>query len=750
MSRWLPCVIAGLVVAPAGVAAAQSAPTQSPQTQAAPAQGAPAPKTDAKKPDAKAKEPKSTTVEGVTVTAQDTVRSSIEKRSYDVSKDLQVSTGSVADVLRNVPQVEVDLQGNVSLRGDSNVTIMVDGKPSAMMKGPNAGQVLQSMPAGQIARVEVITNPSAAYSPDGTAGIINLVTKATTKPGVTAGARAAIGSGGRYNGGVNGSWKRGKLSLSGDASIRHDLQITEVLDSRDGTNPGGGSFSTRSPSNSRGAADSRLARTSLDYDVNPKLRLSAETHFNGLDYHQGSTSQLFSGVSPTTLVDVFDRSGAFDLTRNNVGASTSLRQVFPGDEHTLLASLTADRTYDDRRQHYNDFGPANVPPTTFERLRTEDVQDVEQFKVDYTRPTGKMGKLKLGVDLQGTQQRTDNTGVRGPTEATAVNDPTRTDLFLFHQTVNAAYVTYEQPIGKLTVLGGLRVEDVRITADDRTSAQRNENNYTRLYPTLHLGWQLDDHQQLGASYSKRVQRPFSGDFNPFRQIIDPFNLRAGNPNLQPQITQSYEGSWQYRAGPAFYLATLFYRQNEKGFTDVSRDIGGGVILTTKENLTAGRNGGLEFVANGRLLKNVTYSASGNVAWTEIDATGLGFAGTRSATSVSGRGTVNWQVTPKDLVQWNGFMQGKQLTAQGYRAPLGGMNIGYRHKFDDHLSLVMTSQDPFGILHFRQVIDTPVLHERVDVQPKVRAFFIGFAYTFAGRGGREQQFDYGSPTGGPGG
>src|SRR5262249_37870587 len=149
-------------------------------------------------------------------------RSSIDKRSYDISKDLQTTTGSVADALRNVPSVDVDPQGNITLRGDGNVVIMVDGKPSTLFRRQSMAQALQSIPADQYERVEVMTNPSAAYSPNGSAGIINLITKKNHKPGRTGSIRVAKGSEGRWNTGLNGAYQAGKLTLSLNAGLRHD------------------------------------------------------------------------------------------------------------------------------------------------------------------------------------------------------------------------------------------------------------------------------------------------------------------------------------------------------------------------------------------------------------------------------------------------------------------------------------------------------------------------------------------------
>ena len=218
-----------LLAAAAMVAVGAQAQAQAaaPDASAKPAPAKPAAKTPAKPSAGK-------TVDAITVTgaSQNGMRTSIDRRSYGVANDLATTTGSISDALKNIPSVEVDVQGNVSLRGDTNVTIMVDGKPSALFRGASAAQALQSMPADQIERVEVITNPSAQFSPEGTAGVINLITKTSHHVGKSGSIRLNLGTGNRGNFGVSGAYNSNKLTLSGDLNGRFDPQSGDGLDNR--------------------------------------------------------------------------------------------------------------------------------------------------------------------------------------------------------------------------------------------------------------------------------------------------------------------------------------------------------------------------------------------------------------------------------------------------------------------------------------------------------------------------------------
>ncbi|MBW8858770.1 MAG: TonB-dependent receptor plug domain-containing protein, partial [Caulobacter sp.] len=229
-----------------------------------------------------------TAVGAVTVTSDATaLRTAIDRRSYSVANDLSAKTGSISDALRNIPSVEVDMQGNVSLRGDPNVTIMIDGKPSGMFNGQGRADALQQMPADRIDRVEVMTNPSAAYRPDGSAGIINLITKTTAKPGATGSVKLNVGPNSRYNTGLSGNYVHGKLSLSGEAGYRYDRQRFWQTDERDTASPSDPDAHTLQEGAFQNAGSALNLRGGVDYTLTPKDRLSGEVRYRGMDYSTG-------------------------------------------------------------------------------------------------------------------------------------------------------------------------------------------------------------------------------------------------------------------------------------------------------------------------------------------------------------------------------------------------------------------------------------------------------------------------------
>ncbi len=689
-----------------------------------------------------------TTVQGLTVTAapqQQAVRTEIDRKSYSVSSDLQATNGSIGDALRNVPSVEVDVQGNVSLRGDANVTIMIDGKPSGMFKGAGRANALQQLPAERVDRVEVITNPSAAFDPDGSAGIINLITKKGKGAGASGAVRASYGEFGRRNGGISGTYNARNLALNGDIALRHDVQKTAITDQRTTTDPTtGASLDSVNTSHGRGAPDIFTAHGTLDYDLDKTSRLSLELDHNHVDYTAKPLETFESGLSGGPLSLLSLRQGAIHFHNLNNEIGGTYRKTFAGEDHSFTLNLDYDATLNHSSRPFTYAVGAPAPGMPFEDYRMRTEQDRSQVKAEYKRPLPGGAKLTAGYQFQYDDNAYDNLDLRGATPGSAAEVPALTDHFRYEQSVQSLYATYQRPFGELTVLAGLRLEDVRRHTDQLVLRQSDTVDYLRAYPSLHLAWDLGGGQQLTAAYSRRVQRPQPQDLNAYRYYQDVFTYRAGNPRLQPQVTDSYELGYQYRKGPTSYLATLFYRDNRDAVTDVIRDLGGGVLLTTKENAGAYRSSGLELVATGKLLPTLSYNVSSSLFWSEIDAAGLGFAKDRSGTSLQGRGNLNWQVTPIDFLQANVIANGRRLLPQGYRDGFTSVNFGYRRKFDERVSMTVTVQDAFQGFRFRSRVDTPQLRQTLVQEPRFRGVYIGLTYILGDvkRARKDQGFDFG--------
>jgi outer membrane receptor protein involved in Fe transport len=667
-----------------------------------------------------------------------------DRTSFSVANDLQVQTGTVADALRSVPGVEVNLQGQVSLRGDPGVTILIDGRPSAMLRGENRGDVLLSMPAGQIERVEVITNPSAAMSPEGSGGVINLVTKQVRKDTRSGTVRLTAGPGGRGGINLSGAQSGNGLTLTGDLGYRRMTGDSEAVQLRSRRDPATGTFiSSRQDSDVEQVMSMRNGRAGVEYDLDKKNRLSTE-----FTYREGKIEvereDIFTAANAAAS---FTRDSDVDLSQRGLGARATWRRTL-GKDHDFVADIEAERGR--QRREIEGVTTFTGGQQAFESILNAGERGDYSLRLDYKKPIGKEGSLALGYHANLAETDFRFVGTRGASLDAMLPIPGLSNEFEFDQTVHAFFGTYRFPIGtKLDAQAGLRLEQVETRIDQITDNVQAERDYFRVYPTLHLSYDASKTEQLRASYSRRIQRPSPQDLNPYTQYIDPLNLRRGNPFLLPEVTDSFEAALQHRKNGNFYSLTGFYRRSRGGVTDIISDIGGGVFLTTRANLATAERIGAEAVANGKLSKTLSYNASATLLWNEIDPRVDGVSTPRSGTTGTVRGSLNWQPTPKDFFQLNGFYSGKQLLPQGFRRSGPVLNLGYRRKVSDKLSLLVTGQNVLDSAKQVSVFETPNLRDRVEQKGTGRVVLFGLTYNLGGQTGRkrpEPAFDFSPGTG----
>lgn len=696
------------------------------------------------------------TVGDVVVTARaNDIRSSIDSISYSLRDDLQAQTGTLADALRNVPSVDVDPQGNVSLRGDGNVTILVDGRPSGILSGEGRAQALLQLSADRYARIEVMTNPSAAYSPEGSGGVINLISKPTEPPPgaqTTGSLRANIGNEGRWNIGGSGSWQKDRLTLSGDLSYRFDANIFDFPRLREQFSPLTGALvsSTDIDQELESEQSGTFGRFSADFRLTPRTQLTGELRGAAFEGTTDDTALFETRNASASLTNAYLRDGASEFERTSWGTTARVVHRFDDAGHEWSNELRYDRNINDSSSLADTRFITPVVPALLERVEGTLEQDTLGLTSAYVRPTSDGGKLRLGYEL--SDQRPDQGIVflRGANENALVVQPGLSNRFEASQVVHALYATFERPLtDKLSAQAGLRLEQADIEIEDITGGSSASQDYFRAYPTGHINYTLSETQTLRASYSRRIQRPALVQLNPFIAFQDPLNLRSGNPDLEPQETDAFEALWQMRQGQSFYQATAYYRDTDKAFTEVATDVGSGVVLTRPENLGARRDLGLEITANGRLHPTLRYNASINAFRQEIDATGIAGGSDRQATLASGRLSLSWQPTPEDFVQISGFWQGESLLAQGTREAGGMVNFGYRRKLTDSVSFNFTGRDLFNSFSNKTVFETAQFREVSEQNINLRAFFVGLTWSFGSSQRRPpEQFDFSTgPTGG---
>ncbi|WP_031238134.1 TonB-dependent receptor domain-containing protein [Asticcacaulis sp. AC466] len=727
----LSTTLAGLILLGHAPAQAQDTPPASPPaTEAAPAQ------TDQ-------------AITNVTVTGKKP-QNRIDRQVYDNKDQIDSTSGTAADALSKVPSVNVDTQGNVTLRGNSNVQVYVDGKPSAMMQGDNRAGALQSMASSDIDSIEVMTNPGAAFSSEGSGGIINLVMRKNRKPGNTGAINANVGED-RYNAAITGARNAGKYTISGGLNVRHDTRpgnngsVLQRLDS-----DGNVVSRTDQVGQTTGTNDNVSGNAGYDYTLSDKDSIGIQVNASHRENDSTGDSTYAIYDPAGAALSRYDRHSVSEGQRDETGLG--LRWDHTGNlaGETLKTDLRLSRSIGGSTSNSQNIYSLGGTNSTDVRTNNSDTRNAV-LSVDYNRPIGQ-ALLTTGIQITRDDNSFNNI-------ATGAGSAGLSNIFSYEQTISAAYVTWQQGLGeKWTVQGGLRAEALDLDTDAISSNTTSHIAYTKLSPSAFATYALSDSQKLRFSYSHRLQRPNPQDLNPFRVYQDPTNVSQGNSDLKPQETDSFEAGYEV-TGKFNYQLRGYYRKTTDTITSYSffepatTPGGSPVLVTTKRNFGDGEAGGLEFNLQGKLTPKLSINANGNLAYNKL-TTDIG--GTQDGSTLSGRIMLDYAATLKDRIQLMYFSSGKQLTGQGYRAPFSSGNLSYRHQYTPKAALVVNVQDPFHSGKFKQITDTSSVYSESYGSRQGPTIMIGLSYTLGGPSSSQQnpwdgqRRGHGGGWGGPGG
>jgi outer membrane receptor for ferrienterochelin and colicin len=676
-----------------------------------------------------ANQPDSMTEAIVVKSTRPTVRNLIDRKVYEVSVDLQSTMGTAADVLNKIPSVEVDADGAVSLRGNTKVTILVDGKPSAELTGAYAGDGLLNFPASDIERIEVLNNPPPQFKAEGSAGVINIITRKDRKPGRSSILRANAGNKSRYGLGASGSYNKGPLSVSGGVNFRHNLRERMSDSTLLAVDP-----ATNAPLTSTEDVGETLRKDipsvkgSIDYKLNSRQTIGLSLSERAAIGTRSTNQSDFSMQQDGTPVSATERQ--IDGHERRVSGDQTLRfnQVLRTPWETLDFAVhhTAARSRD--RYAYDKMHVFPESSPTFEDLYSNLGQSTTELSADYALPLSRQRTLKLGYDFERDGSERDRYGYTiDPMTGLPVANPATTNAFQFVQKVHSVYGTFQSDGETWGLQLGARVERTALDTLQVTNGIRATSIYTRVYPNLHLERIFADDSSLAFGASRRVTRPDAQSLNPFVDTTANHLLVSGNQSLVPEDTHSFEIAYRASKLRQHYDLTAYLHQNRDNISDLTTLVNADTLLTTKVNLSRSKSGGLEFTLNGPIIHELSYSLSGNFFYSQIDATGLGSGDLKSTTGLNAKAGMDYQPTPDDTLQFSYFRSAKRLTPQGYIGATGLVNLGYKRQMTSALSFVATVSDAFDGQRYRRFISTPTLTYSIDRLQVGRVIFVGVVY-----------------------
>lgn len=541
----------------------------------------------------------------VTVRAEkSTTEFKLDKRVFNVGKDLSSTGASALEVLNNVPSVNVNIEGEISLRGSTGVQVLINGKPSVIAS--EQGNALGTITADMIEKVEVITNPSAKYEAEGTSGIINIVIKKEERKGINGSATINTGVPHNHSFGLSLNRRTEKFNLFTQlgAGYRELPNYSENIN-RDLIN------------NTTIFSEGKEYRNEVFYNFN----LGTDYHINkynvltlagnlALELEQQPSRTDFIEVDDTAPVAEWYREETTEATNPKYQYELQYKSVFQEDkEHFLLFSALGNLFAKDQSSEFSNTIVSGNRSLNDQQTRTNFKEAKHTFKLDYTKPFSDKITLETGAQYV-LQDVSNDFAVSNSISGEWIEVPESTNIFEYQQNVLGIYGTGAYEDDKWGVKLGLRLENTDLSTLLVNDNKTNNQNFTNFFPTVHTSYKLTDNFSLQAGYSKRIYRPRLWDLNPFFNIRNNFSVRTGNPDLQPEFTDSYELTSIYIIGDLSLNAGVYHRYT----TDVIERVTtfeNNVNTFRPENIGTNRATGVEFNAKYSPNKKLTFTGDFN-------------------------------------------------------------------------------------------------------------------------------------------
>lgn len=653
-----------------------------------------------------------------------------DRRVFNVEKNMNVTGGSAIDVLKNIPSVSVDVDGNVTLRGNANVKIIIDGKPFGINSG-NMNTMLEQIPANQISSIELITNPGAKFDAEGASGIINIVMKKNDGIGYNGNLSINAGTRDKYNGSFNLNVKNKGLNLFGSYDYRLNNFFIEGNGDRNNFLNSTYAFTNQS-SDGNFRNYSHFGKGGFDYTFDEKNSLSITGNYNDRRRQKSETNNVTQTSTQNIqtgnyITSIFEKGDGYSF---NLASNYSLK--FKNPKQTLTNDMSFLRWTDNSvSNNVTDYFINQGTPQTKRNQINNEVNDEFNGQLDYTHPFSENSKLEVGVkEIYRNTDKDYKSEDYNYTTNTFVNNTNLTNRFKYSDNIVAGYLTFSSKINNTSFILGLRGEQTNTDGNLVTTGETFKNNYFDVFPSASVVQKLGITEEISASYSRRIYRPGLWDLNPFVVASDPLNYFSGNPDVKPEYTNSYELSFIKYFSQTTVTPTLFYRDTYDKITRTRTLIDSNRTLTTMANLDRSKSYGAELVMNTTLFQ--FWSINGSVSYFKNDVTASipNVPATNSTYSWSGRASSMMRLPGIVDIQLSYFYSGKMVTTQGSVEPFTSFDVSLKKDlFDNRASVSLRVQDVFNNLKFKVLLDDPNFTESLFRKRDTRAAFLTFTYKF---------------------
>ena len=660
-----------------------------------------------------------------------TVEIKLDKKIYNVGKDLTVRGGNVSDVLDNIPSVTVDPEGAVALRGNENVKILINGKPSGLV-GLNSTDALRQLPAEAIERVEVITSPSARYESEGTAGILNIILRRSKLQGFNGAITGNIGHPDAAGISGNVNYRTGNVNFFNTTAYNYNTFLGHAYTYTKYKTNGNILDEKQNTTNTRKGI---TTNTGVEWYINHSASLTTSVLYRDTNNNSDSKNQMLQYDKNLVFTGETNRIEPKLGTDRTIQYATNFTKNFNDSGH----KFSMDFQYEDTRE--NEYATIATNTVLTDKVQTLEKQTEILLQSDYVLPIGENSQFEMGYRGNFNTTVTDyRVELLNQSTNEFEIDNNLSNIFNFKVYINAAYAQFGSKLNKFSYLLGLRMENTQTTIDQPTSGYFKNKNLTGLFPTINLNFELNETQSITFGYSRRLQRPRGHYLNPFPSRTSLTNIRQGNPDLDPSYSGLFDLGYLNRYGK-FNLSTSIYYQHEKNDSNwISFETGETVLIDGNElpviqrtpvNMATNNRYGYEFNLNYspskkwrintdfNLYKNIT---KGHYNGVNYDANNLSW-NVRISNKYTLPGNIDWQT--------NVDYRGPREDSQTKRNAIYSVNLAFsKDLFKDKASLAFNLRDLFNSRRYKGVTDTETFTSTNDFQFRGgRNVNVSFTYRF---------------------
>ena len=680
-----------------------------------------------------------TDIKEVVVTANKLIEEKIDKTVYNVDKDVSSQTGAAADVLKKVPQVSVDVDGNVELQGNSNVKFLIDGKPSVIF-GSNVAEVLQSIPANQIKNIEIITSQGAKDDASGTGGIINIILKKSTAEGYN-GNISLTGGTRLENGSLNLNGHHGHFSVNAFVNGNAQLPSTTTSEMNKTTLDTSTKKNTYFHQDGSSLYNRKAGQSGLgfNWDISPKDNLTGSFGFNymgydneGKNYRKTVKDSTFNDIAGTTSNS---HNESFEWGLN-------YRKNFAKEDQKLEFSYL--QSYANNYSFYQETKQYTASDSIYagSNGKNPGTQKETQITIDYAQPLGKLAIIELGGKaILSDINSTSNVHTYNKAQNSYFFDQTLSNAFNYKSTIYAGYLsTTFKLLNWLDVKTGVRYENTKPEAYFSNSGNVTLKSYGTFVPSAIISHKFEKSQMVKLSYTRRIERPAYKDLNPFVNASDSKDLTMGNPNLKPEIGNKIELSYSKSFEKGSNInATFFYRGNKDDIQAYKRAYSKFVVgdtsytdvsVTTRENVGRENNYGINLFVSVPIKSKLSLRT--NIAYFQRYI----INGTLDGKNVQGynyriNGNATYSVNSTLVIELSGNFNSPRINVQGKMPSFTTYNFALRKQFfKKKASLAFTATNFFSRNVEQKTIQTGSNFTSINIREiPYRSFGINFSYKF---------------------